>query len=137
MGRQSSPLVWASTTRCKISAAQRYQLVSFASEITVANDNTVRLGGLIINLPPDHRCRSYARRRVLVRQHLDKAWTVWLEGHCIGRHGPTSLREPFRSRQPHQRGETRSTHHILQVYHQTAPTPNPGGHFSLAVEGSS
>jgi transposase len=121
----------------KINAAQRYQLVSFAYEATVANDNTVRLGGLIIDLPPGPRRRSYARRRVLIRQHLDGAWTVWLEGQCIGRHGPTPLREPFRSRRPYQPGETRSTRHILQVYYETTPAPNPGGHFSLAVEGTS
>jgi transposase len=121
----------------KISAALRYQLVSFAYEATVANDNTVRLGGLIIDIPPGPRHRSYARRRVLVRQHLDGAWTVWFEGSCIGRHAPTPLREPFRSRRPHQPGETHHTRHILQVYYETTPAPNPGGHFSLAVEGTS
>jgi transposase len=121
----------------KISAALRYQLVSFAYEATVANDNTVRLGGLIIDIPPGPRHRSYARRRVLVRQHLDGAWTVWLEGCCIGRHGSTPLREPFRSRRPHQHGETHHTRHILQVYYETTPAPNPKGHFRLAVEGTS
>lgn len=121
----------------KINAALRYQLVSFAYEATVANDNTVRLGGLIIDIPPGHRHRSYARRRVLVRQHLDGAWTVWLEGCCIGRHASTPLREPFRSRRPHQHGETRHTQHILQVYYETTPAPNPEGHFCLAVEGTS
>jgi transposase len=120
----------------KISAAQRYLLV-FAYEATVANDNTVRLGGLIIDLPPGPRRRSYARSRVLVRQHLDGAWTVWLEGCCIGRHTPTPLREPFRGRRPHQPGETRHTQHLLQVYYETTPAPNPKGHFSLAVEGTS
>jgi len=121
----------------KISAALRYQLVSFAYQATVANDNTVRLGGLVIDIPPGHRYRSFARRRVLVRQHLDGAWTVWLEGHCIGRHAPTPLREPFRSRRPHQPGETRHTQHILQVYYETTPAPHPEGHFSLAVVGTS
>jgi hypothetical protein len=120
----------------KINAAQRYHLVSFAYQATVANDNTVRLGSLIIDLPPGPHRRSYARCRVLARQHLDGAWTVWLEGHRIGRHGPTPLREPFRSRRPHQPGETR-TRHLLQVYYETTPAPNPGGHFTLAVEGTS
>jgi len=121
----------------KIPAAQRYLLVSFAYQATVANDNTVRLGGLIIDLPPGPRRCSYARRRVLVRQHLDGAWTVWSEACCIGRHHPTPLREPLRSRRPHQPGETHATRHILQVYYETTPAPNPRGHFSLAVEGTS
>jgi len=121
----------------KISAAQRFHLVSFAFQATVANDNTVRLGGLIIDLPPGPRRRSYARCRVLVRQHLDEAWTVWREGQCIGRHRSTPLREPFRSRRPYQPGETRSTRHVIQVYYETTPAPNPRGHYSLAVEGTS
>jgi transposase len=121
----------------KISATLRYQLVSFAYEATVANDNTVRLGGLILDIPPGPRHRSYARRRVLVRQHLDGAWTVWLERNCIGRHAPTPLREPFRCRRPHQPGDDHRARHLLQVYYETTPAPNPGGHFSLAVEGTS
>jgi transposase len=121
----------------KISAAQRYLIIGFAYEATVANDNTVRLGGLVIDIPPGPNRRSYARRRVLVRQHLDGAWTVWLEGNRIGRHAPTPLREPLRSWRPRQPGDNHRSRHILQVYYETTPAPNPGGHFSLAVEGTS
>ncbi len=121
----------------KISDALRYQLVSFAYEATVANDNTVRLKGLMIDIPPGPRHRSYARRRVLVRQHLDGAWTVWFEGQRIGGHAATPLREPFRSSRPYQSGQTRKTQHILQVYYETTPAPSPGGHLCLAVEGTS
>jgi len=121
----------------KISASQRYLTIGFAYEATVANDNTVRLGGLIIDIPPGPKRRSYARRRVLVRQHLDGAWTVWLEGTCIGRHAPTPLREPIRSWRPRPHGEERHARHLVQVYFETTPAPNPGGHFSSAVEGTS
>jgi len=121
----------------KISAAQRYLLISFAYEATVANDNTVRLGGLMIDIPPGPNRRSYARRRVLVRQHLDGAWTVWFDGNRIGRHSPTPLREPLRVRRPHQPGDDHRARHILQVYYETTPAPNPEGHFSSAVEGTS
>jgi hypothetical protein len=131
-----SPELLGSAFR-KISDALRYQLVSFAYEATVANDNTVRLGGLMIDIPPGPRHRSYARRRVLVRQHLDGAWTVWLEGHGIGRYPATPLREPFRGWRPHQPGQMRKTQHILQVYYETTPAPSPGGHLCLAVEGTS
>jgi transposase len=122
----------------KISAAERYRIISFAYEATVANDNTVRLGGLIIDLPPGPRGLSYARRRVLVRQHLDGAWSVWLnDRQRIARHPQTPLREPWRGWRPHQHGEYRKTRHILQVYYETTPAPNPRGHFSSAVEGTS
>ena len=121
----------------KIKAADRYRLISFAYEATVANDNTVRLGGLVIDIPPGPNRRSYARRRVLVRQHLDGAWSIWLDGLRIARHAPTPLREPLRCRRPSQHGDVRLSRHILQVYYETTPAPNPGGHFCSAVEGTS
>ncbi len=121
----------------KINSAQRHLLLGFAYEATVANDNTVRLGDLTIDIPPGPHRRSYARRRVLVRQHLDGTWTVWLEGTCIARHAPTSLREPFRSWKQRRKGDTPHARHILQVYYQTTPAPNPRGHLCSAVVGTS
>jgi hypothetical protein len=103
----------------------------------VANNNTVRLGGLVIDIPPGPNRRSYARRRVLVRQHLDGAWTLWLDETCIARHAPTPLKEPVRSWRPRQRGEDHHSRHIFQVYYETTPAPDPRGHFSLTVEGTS
>jgi len=121
----------------KINAAERYRKLSFAYEATVANDNTVRLGGLVIDIPPGPHRRSYARRRVLVRQHLDGAWTVWLEETRIAKHPSTPLREPARTWRPRQRGENRRTRHILQTYLETTPAPTPWGHFCPADKGTS
>jgi Winged helix-turn helix len=45
---------------------------------TVLNDNTVRLGGMVIDIPPGPRKRSYAKARVEVRQLLDGSWRVYL-----------------------------------------------------------
>jgi len=81
----------------KISNTQRSRLVSFAYKAIVANDNTFRLGGLTIDIPPGENQRSYAKRRILARQHLDGVWTVWLGETCIAKHSPTPLREPFRT----------------------------------------
>jgi len=115
----------------KINAARRYQLVSFTYEATVANDNTVRLGGLLIDIPPGPHRRSYARRRVLVRQHLDGTWTVWLDNTPIARHAPTPLREPFRTWKPRQRRDEPRARHILQLYLDTTPAPLTKGTFML------
>jgi len=113
----------------RISAAKRYHLVSFAYEATVANDNTVRLGGLTIDIPPGPNRRTYARSRVLVRQHLDGAWTVWLNEARIARHTPTLLREPLRTWRPRLPGENSRARHILQVYLENKPAPLPMGTF--------
>jgi transposase len=120
----------------KISDAERYLKVCFAYEASVANDNTVRLKGLIIDIPPGPQRRTYARCRVLVRQHLDGAWTVWLEDKCIARYASTPLREPLRTWRPRQRGEDHQSRHIIQVYLETTPAPAPGGHFCLADKGT-
>jgi transposase len=120
----------------KISAKARYNLISFAYEATVANDNTVRLGGLTIDIPPGPKKRSYAKRRVLVRQHLDGAWTVWLEKTCIAKHPPTPLKEPLRIRKPHQKGDDHRARHILQVYLETTPAHSKRGHFCFAERGT-
>jgi len=123
-----SPALPGSAFR-RISAAKRYHLVSFAYEATVANDNTVRLGGLTIDIPPGPNRRTYARSRVLVRQHLDGAWTVWLGEARIARHSPTPLREPLRTWRPRLSGEKSRARHILQVYLDNKPAPLPMGTF--------
>lgn len=53
------------------------RVCSFHYEATVLNDNTVRLAGLVIDLPPGPRQRSYAGVRVEVRQLLDGSWRVY------------------------------------------------------------
>lgn len=53
------------------------RLCSFCYSATVLNDNTVRLEGLVIDIPPGPRQRSYAQARVEVRQYLDGSWGVY------------------------------------------------------------
>ena len=47
------------------------------------NDNTVRLEGMIIDVPPGPRKRSYAGERIELRQLLDGTWRVYLREHVI------------------------------------------------------
>ena len=54
------------------------RLCSFHYAATVLNDNTVRLSGLVVDIPPGPRKRSYAGARVEVRQFLDGSWRVYL-----------------------------------------------------------
>jgi transposase len=57
------------------------RICSFGYAATVLNDNTVHLSGLVIDIPPGPRGRSYARARVEVRQYLDGSWGVyWHDG---------------------------------------------------------
>lgn len=119
----------------KIKNAERHRLVAFSYQATVANDNSVRLGGLVIDIPPGPRRQSYAHRKVLVRQHLDGAWTVWLNGACLARHAPTLLREPWRTWKPREYGDDRRARHIIQIYLDTTPAPSEGDFYARPLGG--
>ena len=59
------------------------RLCSFAYEAPVLNDNTVRLAGMVIDVPPGPRKRSYAGARIELRQLLDASWRVYLRDTVI------------------------------------------------------
>ena len=64
---------------------------------TVGNDNTVRLGGITIDIPPGPYRASYAKARVQVRQFLDGTWQVHYRNKQIAQHEATYLHEPIRA----------------------------------------
>jgi hypothetical protein len=70
------------------------RIISFRYHATVGNDNTVRLGGLLMDIPPGPGQRSYAKAKVEVRQLLTGAWQVHYQNQLIAKQAPTPLREP-------------------------------------------
>jgi hypothetical protein len=73
------------------------RVCSFRYEATVGNDNTVRLGGMSIDIPPGPWRASYAKARVGVRQLLDGSWRIYYQGKQIAYHQATQLRQPIRA----------------------------------------
>lgn len=59
------------------------RLCSFSYDATVLKDNTVRLAGIVIDVPPGPRKRSYAGAQVELRQLLDGNWRVYLRDTVI------------------------------------------------------
>jgi hypothetical protein len=59
------------------------RVCSFHYTSTVLNDNTVRIGGEVIDIPPGPGNRSYAQAKVEVRQLLDGSWRVYLGERLI------------------------------------------------------
>jgi len=80
------------------------RICSFHYEATVLPDNTVRLAGRVIDIPPGPRKRSYAGARIEVRQLLDGSWRVYLGADLIATHAATTTAElrtvPRRRRRP-------------------------------------
>lgn len=66
---------------------------SFRYDATVNNDNTVRISGHVIDIPPGPGGRSYARARVDVRQLLDGSWRVIHKGKIIAIAEATTTQE--------------------------------------------
>jgi transposase len=114
-----------------ISKEEIHQRVAFAYEAIIGNDNTVRLGGIAIDIPPGPARRSYAKANVLVRQHLDGAWTVSLGSQQIAKHPPTPLREPIRSWKSRKHRTEHAPQSVLQVYIASKPALPSKGTFSL------
>jgi len=73
------------------------RIISFRYRSVVGNDNSVRIGGLIVDLPPGPHRRSYARAHVEVRQLLDGSWKVYYQNQLIAKHPSTELRDPVRA----------------------------------------
>ena len=88
---------------------------------TVGKDNTVRLGGLILDIPPGPQRRSYAKLRVEVRQLLKGSWRIYNQDQLIAKHPPTSIREPLRTlpRNKHRAKGVKDYHY---VYLASAPS---------------
>jgi hypothetical protein len=77
-------------------------------EATVLNDNTVRIQGKVIDIPPGPGGRGYAKKRVEVVQRLDGSWWVYWKDMVIAKAGATEVDE-LRARRRHKHsGATRA-----------------------------
>ena len=73
------------------------RICSFRYEATVGNDNAVRLGGIILDIPAGPRRRGYAKARVEVRQLLDGRWRVYYQNQLLLETTPPVMQAPLRT----------------------------------------
>jgi transposase len=97
------------------------RIISFRYRSVVGNDNSVRIGGLLIDLPPGPQGRSYAKAEVEVRQLLDGSWRVYYQDQVIATHPSTELRDPVRALKHDRRVKGASPEQW--VYLASAPQP--------------
>ncbi len=95
------------------------RMISFRYRSVVGNDNSVRIGGLILDLPPGPHRRSYAKAHVEVRQLLDGSWRLYYQDQLIAKHPSTELRDPVRALK-HSR-HIKDASHEQWVYWASAP----------------
>lgn len=80
------------------SPAELERILSLCYRATVGNDNAVRLDGMVIDIPPGPKGRSYARQRVEVRQLLDGRWRVYLDRQVLAESPATEPAEMIRTK---------------------------------------
>ena len=82
------------------------RICSFGYQATVGNDNVVRLGGVILDIPPGPHNRGYAKARVEVRHLLDGRWRVYLKDQLLLETPPPVVPAPLRTlRRKHRRAK--------------------------------
>jgi hypothetical protein len=96
------------------------RIISFRYSATVGNDNTVRLGRLMIDIPPGPQGRSYTKAKVEARQLLNGSWRIYNKGDLIAKHPPTSLKEPIRALARNRR-LVKGANNYTWVYLASAP----------------
>ena len=93
--------------------------ISFRYQAVVGNDNTVRLGGMVIDIPEGPGQRGYAKAKVEVRQLLDGSWRVYYKDKLIAHTDPTPLKEPIRAK-PRRKPKARATSEEQWIYMASA-----------------
>jgi len=108
------------------------RIISFRYMATVGNDNTARLGGLVLDIPPGPQRRSYAKLKVEARQLLNGSWRIYAQDQLIAKHSPTSLREPLRAL-PRKKHHAKGVKDYNWVYLASAPS-REGDPYPLLIE---
>ncbi len=95
------------------------RIISFRYQAVVGNDNTVRLGGIVIDIPEGPHKRGYAKAKVEVRQLLDGSWRVYHKDKVIAQTDPTPLKEPIRAK-PRRKSRARAASEEQWIYMASA-----------------
>ena len=96
------------------------RICSFRYEATVGNDNAVRLGGIILDIPSGPRRRGYAKARVEVRHLIDGRWRVYYKDQLLLQTTPPVVQAPLRTlRRRHRRVQTGEKRRIQKLTKET------------------
>jgi hypothetical protein len=101
------------------------RILSLRYEATVGNDNAIRYGGMVIDVPPGPGGRGYAGVKAELRQLLDGSWRIYHQDRLIATHQATETAEPILAKT--RRKGSRTASDSVWVYMQSAPHPEPAG----------
>ena len=84
------------------------RICSFRYQATIGNDNAIRLGGMVLDIPAGPRRRGYAKARVEVRQLLDGRWRVYYKEELLLETAPSAVQAPLRTKRRKYRTKTQN-----------------------------
>jgi transposase len=110
------------------------KVLSLKYESTVANDNAIRLGGMVIDVPAGPGGRGYAGARVEVRQLLDGGWRVYYKDKMIAEAPATEVTEPIRTL--NRRKGLKAASEARWVHMASAPPTDDGSSPARSAKGT-
>lgn len=108
--------------------------LSFKYNARVSNDNAVRFGGMVIDVPAGPGKRGYAGADVELRQTLDGGWRVYYKDRLIAEAPPTEVTEPIRTLR--RRKGLKGASEAQWVYQASAPSPDNDSSPARSAAGS-
>jgi transposase len=97
------------------------RVCSFHYEAAVGNDNAVRLGGLVLDIPAGPRHRGYAKSRVEVRQLLDGRWRIYYKDQLLLETNSSQPAAPIRTlRRKHRKHQNGKNSQLKPLIKETA-----------------
>ncbi|MGI6294471.1 MAG: ISNCY family transposase [Armatimonadota bacterium] len=100
------------------------RVLSLKYEAIVGNDKAIRYAGMIIDVAPGPKQRSYAGVKVQMCQMLDGSWRVYYNDAVIATAPPTDIAEPIRAK--NRRKGVRAARESKWVYLASAQEPDKG-----------
>jgi transposase len=95
------------------------RVLALRYEAVIGNDNAIRFGGMVIDVPAGPNKTSYAGIKAELRQLLDGSWRVYHKDKLIAVAPATSVVEPIRAR--NRKKHERAAVHSQWVYMASAP----------------
>ena len=99
------------------------RICSFRYSAKVGNDNAVRFCGLVFDIEPGTRGRSYAGIQADLRQMLDGSWRIYHQDALIGQSPSTEIGEPFRTKKRHKTAKAAYDCHWVYMSSRQALEP--------------
>lgn len=103
------------------------RVLSFRYARVVAMDNTVRLEGRLIQVPPGPNRRSYAGCHVWVHELLDGSLAVWYQDRLLAQTGPRGDAGKVRARKANRRSPATAKTKAAPLPLPHTPQPNQAG----------